>query len=68
MTEASPIPAKGKTGKRNQVSDSQQTPKKGKKLAAKHMNTIAEIDEHGETTERKSPAMAAPLNVVASAE
>jgi hypothetical protein len=71
MTEASPIPAKGKTGKRNQVSDSQQTPKKGKKLAAKHMNTIAEIDEHGETTERKSPAMAAPLhpvNVVAAAE
>jgi len=68
MTEASPLPAKGKSGKRNQVSDSM-TPAKGKKLAGKHMKTIAEMDENGdEITDRQVPAMAAPINVVAAQE
>jgi hypothetical protein len=65
MMEASPLPAKGKNaGKKNKVADSQQTPAPGKKIVPKHMNTIAEIDENGEITDRKSPAMAAPSNPV----
>ena len=69
MTEATPIPAKGRTGKRNQIADVNQTPKKGKKVAAKHMKTIAEMDENGdEMTDRKTPAIAAPINVVSAQE
>ena len=65
MMEASPLPAKGKNaGKKNKVADSQQTPAPGKKVAPKHMNTIAEIDENGEITDRKTHAMAAPSNPV----
>jgi len=73
MTEATPIPAKGAVGKRNKVASEFSTPAKGKKVsgksAKKHMNTIAEIDEFGEDTERKQAhAMAAPnaINVVAA--
>ena len=47
MTEASPLPAKGISGKRYQVSDSL-TPAKEKKLYEKHMKTIAEMDENGD--------------------